>query len=323
MKVVLSRKGFDSDYGGKPSPIFQDGTMVSVPIPVRKPCAFDPTIGQIEFQGFNLGQLMVTLGASRSDGSGGRVKLTLASRVHRDPDIYPEFSGQPSGWKAAFGQTGAAQSHLANQHVDVGDLFLFFGLFRRLEQDDSNACRYKPDASNVHVIFGWLQVGEVIKLNGTRGQVDECARQRLTDRMPYLAQHPHVAPGSERYTNNVLYIADDKLNIPDEDCAGLPGAGAFRHFDHSLQLTSPDDGKLTRWRLPTWFFPVGSEHALTYHRAPQRWNKRDDFTFLDAAGRGQEFVLDTAYYPDAKSWVANLIRQESRCRQSDFRKLDR
>ena len=29
MKLIFSRKGFDSATGGKPSPIFPDGTMVS------------------------------------------------------------------------------------------------------------------------------------------------------------------------------------------------------------------------------------------------------------------------------------------------------
>ena len=33
MKLVLSRKGFDSSSGGVPSPIFADGTMLSLPIP--------------------------------------------------------------------------------------------------------------------------------------------------------------------------------------------------------------------------------------------------------------------------------------------------
>jgi len=34
MKVILSRKGFDSGYGGFPSPVLPDGTMLSLPIPV-------------------------------------------------------------------------------------------------------------------------------------------------------------------------------------------------------------------------------------------------------------------------------------------------
>ena len=33
-KLILSRKGFDTQAGGKPSPVFPDGSMFSLPIPV-------------------------------------------------------------------------------------------------------------------------------------------------------------------------------------------------------------------------------------------------------------------------------------------------
>ena len=33
MKVILSRKGFDSSCGGQVSPILPDGTLLSMPIP--------------------------------------------------------------------------------------------------------------------------------------------------------------------------------------------------------------------------------------------------------------------------------------------------
>jgi Nucleotide modification associated domain 3 len=34
-RLVLSRKGFDFDFGGQPSPILPDGQMVSLPSPMR------------------------------------------------------------------------------------------------------------------------------------------------------------------------------------------------------------------------------------------------------------------------------------------------
>jgi hypothetical protein len=34
VKVNLSRKGFDSSFGGAPSPILPDRRMISLPIPV-------------------------------------------------------------------------------------------------------------------------------------------------------------------------------------------------------------------------------------------------------------------------------------------------
>jgi Nucleotide modification associated domain 3 len=47
MKLILSRKGFDSSHGGGPSPIRPDGRLLSFPIP-RVPVsaggmAFTPT----------------------------------------------------------------------------------------------------------------------------------------------------------------------------------------------------------------------------------------------------------------------------------------
>ena len=38
------------------------------------------------------------------------------------------------GWQPLFGQDSAAETHLRNQGVGTGDIFLFFGLFRRVEQ---------------------------------------------------------------------------------------------------------------------------------------------------------------------------------------------
>ena len=36
MKIILSRKGFDSANGGAASPLFDDGSAVSLPIPAGR-----------------------------------------------------------------------------------------------------------------------------------------------------------------------------------------------------------------------------------------------------------------------------------------------
>ena len=41
MKVILSRKGFDSANGGIVSPILEDGTMISFPIPSNDSSSFN------------------------------------------------------------------------------------------------------------------------------------------------------------------------------------------------------------------------------------------------------------------------------------------
>ena len=41
MKIILSRKGFDSANGGIVSPIFEDGAMISFPIPSNDVDTYD------------------------------------------------------------------------------------------------------------------------------------------------------------------------------------------------------------------------------------------------------------------------------------------
>ena len=40
MKIILSRKGFDSSNGGIPSPIMPDGTLISMPIPAKEKVSY-------------------------------------------------------------------------------------------------------------------------------------------------------------------------------------------------------------------------------------------------------------------------------------------
>ena len=41
MKIILSRKGFDSSNGGCASPIMPDGTLLSMPIPTNDEVSFE------------------------------------------------------------------------------------------------------------------------------------------------------------------------------------------------------------------------------------------------------------------------------------------
>ena len=129
MKLVFSRKGFDSSAGGFPSPII-DGKPISLPIPYPS--------SNVSYQHLNLGKIVKDL----TDR-----KLTDKDLCHNDPDLK----------MGAFGQVSSAQSHLHNQNIGSGDLFLFFGWFREAEIVDCNY-RYKSDATGHHRIFGWMFV---------------------------------------------------------------------------------------------------------------------------------------------------------------------
>lgn len=281
MKLILSRKGFDSSSGGVPSPIFPDGRMVSLPIPDKNSIV---SYGEIYYAGESLGPLVFHL-------TNGR--LYPHYRAHIDPDLVHDSLPRLPGWRPIFGQTGQAQSHLRNNGVGLGDLFLFFGLFRRVEAINGSY-RWIREARPCHVIWGWLQVGEVLLLGNARPQGYEWAEY-----------HPHFNRGAD--PNNAVYLASSHLEI-DNQAEDLPGAGIFPCFSLGRQLTAPDSEILSTWDLPSWFYPEGNRTPLTYHTDMQRWQRRGDRTELKSVARGQEFVLDCDEYSKAVQWACDLIR---------------
>src|SRR5688572_5013123 len=110
MKIILSRKGFDSVAGGVPSPIFPDGTMFSLPIPDYG-YADGPRrhYKDVDTPRGNLGTIVHDL---------TEYKIDPSSRVHLDPDLYEgSLQPRPEDWRPAFGQASAAEKYLQNQEV--------------------------------------------------------------------------------------------------------------------------------------------------------------------------------------------------------------
>lgn len=285
MRIVFSRKGFDSQYGRVASPILPDGSMFSLPIP----SAEDPhCLGDLRPRGFDVAGIVGDLSVGA---------LTASTRVHLDPDLDQSCIPRTAGWRASFGQTSAAQSHLNGQGVGPGDLFLFFGWFRRVERVGGK-WRFERKAPDVHVLFGWLQVEEAILV----GQDPK----PTVARFPWLAEHPHVA-GAAHYSgnNNTVYVARERVRFGRRDF-DLPGGGAFSTFRSVLQLTAPGRSR-SWWRLPKWFTPEDGRPPLSYHSAPSRWTPGGDHVVLRVVDKGQEFVLNTERYPDAESWVVRLL----------------
>ena len=268
LKLVLSRKGFDSGYGGVPSPVFADDSMTSLPIPGGR---LPRTYADMRHPGGSVGELVAELTKNR---------IRPFFPAHLDPDLWEGSLPRLPGWKPAFGQERAAQSHLANNGVGPGDLFLFFGWFRRLPPASGPSVRGRTAEEDMHVMFGWLQVGEVLDVGP---DLAGHARAR-----PWLADHPHLnwhaAPG------NTIYVASDRLVVGGSDLG--PGGGVFGRYRDSLRLTAPGARSRMDWTLPGWFLPADGP-TLTYHGDPGRWIRRDDDTCsLRSVSRGQEFVFD-------------------------------
>ncbi len=267
MKYILSRKGFDSQFGGHPSPVLSDGTMLSLPIP--------------------------ELDADHLSCDSGRRYCELKLKnfpvngcfCHLDPDIRPElYLALPQNWLPAFGQCGAAAGHLLGQGITVGDVFLFFGLFRH----------WRPDRGFIgrpfHAIWGYMQIADIIDLHQT------------PDAVSRYAWHPHTRPGmmdgKAKHAPNLLFLGSQKLNFS----PNYPGYGAFR-FRESLQLTIPGETRLTRWRYEAVPWVEKDEPFMTYHS-----RSSCQVGYFQAAGRGQEFVIAETKSPVMTSLLLSLLK---------------
>ena len=280
MKLIISRKGFDSSAGGCPSPVFPDRSFYTLPIPdTRSRIAYR----DIHLNGLNVGKLVAGLTGDRRAG---------ARKAHLDPDLIAGVYPRDDGWRPCLGQSGAAQGHLRKQNVGEGDLFLFFGLFRDVEKQ-GRVWRFVKQARPFHSLWGWLQVGEVHQIDDLVG-----------DELPWARYHPHFH--GQEDGSNTLYVASDKLYLGGQ-ATGLPGAGVFAGMQSPLRLTAPDAGTTTQWRLPACFFPESAETAMSFHSNLARWTREGEDCYLRSAARGQEFVLDTVSYPGVVSWIRDLL----------------
>ncbi len=253
LKVVFSRKGFDSSAGGCPSPII-DGRPVSLPIPMSKP---SPT--RYSDMAGPVAELVRDL---------TRDRLGVASWCHLDPDIAMESLPRAHGWRGALGQASSSQSHLERQGLAPGDLFVFWGLFQEAE---FRGARWRFVGRAEHRIWGWLQAGEIIDL-GLDGSF-------ALEERPWLHAHPHLRPYSTR--KNTLYVASDDL-VLDGVKTGLPGSGVLA-AGYRLSAGGP---LKSVWAIPDWLNPLKGGCGMTYHPLA-RWGQ--DGT-LRSAARGQEFV---------------------------------
>ena len=299
-RIVLSRKGFDSTVGKRPSPIFPDGRILSFPIPTPKHYPISTSrFRDVLWDGRSLSPLVESLSKIRGE-----------CWCHLDPDIRADAIRRQPGWRPAFGQVDGSQSQLANQGVSQGDLFLFFGTFRHVEDDGSGGWRYVRTAPKVHMLFGWLQVQEVLSFR-TDADYD-----RALCKYPWLSDHPHLhrsfkehARSLRKLPNNTVYLSNPKLNIQGID---LPGGGVFQNEHDRIVLTDSEEvekGAPCRpsyWRLPEWFWPDDDYRRL---RRIVKLRQRDtEWIQVASGGRGQEFVVDVHDIPDtANKWVRYLF----------------
>lgn len=253
MKIILSRKGFDSANGRQPNPIMPDGTLLSLPIPDDK--KGNNPFGSLVWNGHTYFDIICSLKP--------KTDLKADSMCHLDPDLRKDVRAREKGWQPAFGQTDIALKHLRNQGVSIGDLFLFFGWFRQTEMKDGHLV-YKKDAPDIHAIYGYMEIGDII--------------EKQSDIPHWLKDHPHAdRPDAWANHTNAIYLPTSNLSFlpAHKGCDVL----AYRK---DRVLTKPGMFRCY-WDLPGFFKKV----EITYNPNPWR-----DGCFK-SAGRGQEFVMDS------------------------------
>jgi hypothetical protein len=279
VRLILSRKGFDSSAGGVPSPIFEDGSMLSLSIPEK---SSGLTYGDLSWHGRSVGDVVEQL---------TKGKIRSGHDVHHDPDLDLHARPRRPGWKPSLGQCAAAQSVLGNHGVGPGDIFLFFGWFRRVTERGGTLA-YMRGARRLHVLFGWLQVGQALSIPDDTPP-------------PWAADHPHVLNVDR--PRNTIYVATDRLELEGVQI-DRPSAGLFERYDDRLRLTAPDATKCSLWEVPSWLAPRPGRPTLGYHERADRWTRQGPRLLLQSVARGQEFVLDLDHYPEAGDWVRELVQ---------------
>lgn len=267
MKIILSRKGFDSANGGLVSPIFEDGTMISFPIPSEDVDTYD----SLYYNGIPYSQILHDL------------RYKGGSHCHVDPDLdLSRRARKIDGWFPAFGQRSAAATYLKHFGVAPGDIFLFFGNFHFVMYVDGKY-RYSRNRGNfyhgkdIQVIWGYLQVGEILS---------------TPEKQKEAWWHPHSSDGRMNIAANVIFKASEKLSFDNTK----PGAGLLL-FDKKRVLTLEGASKAT------W---VMNEVYDTEHIYGKRKNGAKDPTKgLYYAGIWQELGLMESDL--CTEWARNIL----------------
>lgn len=280
MKVILSRKGFDSTYGGYPSLILPNRQMVSLPIPSSKD---NFAYSDLWYDGVTYMDYMKRISHKICDKK--NVVLDEKTKCHLDPDInrYVLKNREPE-WRGCFGQVGPAQAVLDKCLVGEGDLFLFFGWFNFILEQGGVLSFAK--GGGFHAIYGYLQID----------------RKYYTSTNPSMPEwtkyHPHMSERRRIRPNNCIYVAKESASWN----KNIPGYGCFL-YDEKLRLTKSGMSR-SKWDLPDFFRGLD----ITYH-SNDSWKEN----YFQSACRGQEFVIEEN--DTVAQWAMELVNRHCYVRE--------
>ena len=275
MKVILSKKGFDSSNCTKPI-LITNNELLFLPIPSINKA--DKKYSEVFINNEkSLLDCCREKGINHAIIDGKKVPIDEETNCHLDPQLLDYF-GYPD-FKGSFGQDLSAQGHLKRNYVQVDDLFLFY-------------CWYKDEKDKIHsdgkhTIFGYLQIGEIIKVNELHPE----RKQEIISIYPWLKDHPHW---NSKATNNTIYIARDTCTFDDD----IKGFGMF-NYSPNLNLSNNDMSQRTYWKIPAL---KGLNVSFKGANGKKEFDELGQYIIFP---RCQELVIDS---PQAEQWAINLIK---------------
>ena len=266
MKIILSRKGFDSTNGGCASPIFCASDtgkyceMLSLPIPDDK--NGNVLYSELKWKNIRLDNFINKIKKRHREFS--------FSKCHLDPDLRKDIRiKQIEGWKPAFGQANGALTILEKNSVSTGDIFLFYGWFRKVSWN-GECWMYVKNAPDIHVIYGFLQIGNI---------EESC-------KVINYPWHPHCGNTG----HDAMFFPSEKLIIDNKEILNK-GYGTF-YYSEELCLTKNACPR-SHWKELPFF--------------KKQWQHYKKGNYYQSPCIGQEFVFDINDN-ESINWVKNIFK---------------
>lgn len=289
MRVILSRKGYDSSFGSITSLVLHKRNNTDEIIMLPIPCDNDTAIyNDLKLsEDKNFFEKLIKLP--------GYEKLKN-KKCHADPNLVDFFCDKESngGFVGSIGPHNTAYSHLRNQGVTVGDdlkdkdgdLFIFYGVFREAHENGDGSISL-DDCKKRHMMFGYLQIGEDISNENIK---------KYTEEHKWMKNQPHSNLDKYKDNSNHIFVAREKLSFAPE----LNGYGMFNFSKDNqlLYLTKNGSERLTDWHVE------GLKNRKISWNAGRCFDENGD---IQVAKRGQEFVLEGI--DEAEKWAIKLIKK--------------
>ena len=293
MKVILSKKGFDSSYGQQSSIILPQKygyKMISFPIPETNSNNAGVPSENINYifkdeKPFNLkdlfNQLDITNKIKFQEKS--KTRIFTENKFHLDPEVFITSEIRKKQNYAAFGQSGPAAGALLDKSdpLEKDDVFLFFGTFQRTFINNGKIT-YDDLMNPIHALWGYMIVDDIIHINKDMTNIDN----KYIQKYPDIENHLHFINRANEGDNNII-ICGKRF-------------GTFS-YDEKYRLTKPDYQK-TCWSISDAFKKANMKYLIT---------EKKDRIILDpkrilANGIGQEFVTSNFDEEEMKKWLKGL-----------------